>query len=61
MDPPPADVVGTFGQIAIKTYSKPPIPALKSVNIEPLRTSDNNRLRLSAFNLVWMLGSCLPL
>ena len=67
MEPPPADVVGTFGQKAIKTYCKPPIPALKSVNIEPLRTSDNNRLRLSAFNLIWMLGylliltSCLPL
>ena len=66
MQPPLADVVGAFGQIAIKTYSKPPIPALKSVNIEPLRTSDNNRLRLSAFNLVWMLGylliltPCLP-
>ena len=44
MDPPPADVVGTFGQIAIKTYSRPLIPALKSVHIEPLRTSDNNRL-----------------
>ena len=44
MDPPQADVVVTFGQIAIKTNSKPPIPALKSVHIEPLRTSDNNRL-----------------
>ena len=29
MQPPSADVVGTFGQIAIKTYCKPPIPALK--------------------------------
>ena len=41
-------------------------PALKSVNIEPLRTSDNNRLRLSFINLVWMLEylliltPCLP-
>ena len=67
MQPPPADVVGTFGHIAIKTYSKPLIPAIKSVNIEPLRNSDNNRLRLFAFNLVRMLGylliltSCLPL
>ena len=63
----PSRLVGTFGQKAIKAYCKPPIPALKSVNyIEPLRTSDNNRLRLSAFNLVWVLGylliliQCLP-
>ena len=66
MQPPPPDVVDTFGKIAIKTYYKPPIPALKSVHIEPLQTSDNNRLRVSAFNLVWMLGylliliPCLP-
>ena len=64
--PPPADVVGTFGLIAIKTQSKPPITALKLVNIDPLQTSEKNRLRLSAFNSVCMLGylliltPCLP-
>ena len=36
-------------------------PALKSVHIEPPRASDNNRLRLSAFNLVWMLEYLLTL
>ena len=55
MQPPPA------GQITIKTYNKPPMPAHKSVHIEPPRTIDNNRLRLSAFYLAWMLGYLLIL
>ena len=56
-----AAAVGTFGQIPIKTFSKPAVPALQSVTMEPLQIADTHRVQTSAFDYVWMLGYMLNL
>lgn len=61
MQLPPAEAVGTFGHIPIKTYSKPAVPALQSVTVEPLQISDTHRLQASALDSIWMLGYMLNL
>lgn len=58
---PPAEVVGTFGQIPIKTYSKPAVPGLQSVTVAPLQISDSQGLQASSLDSIWMLGFMLDL
>ena len=41
---PPAELLGTFGKIPIKTYSKPAVPGLQSVTVEPLKICESNCL-----------------
>jgi len=61
IQPPPAEAVGTFGHISIKTYHKPAVLGLHSVTVEPLQISDTHRLPASALEFVWMLGYVLNL
>jgi hypothetical protein len=66
MQPVSAATIGTFGHIPIKTYNKPAIPGLRSITVQPLQISNNDKMQASALDCAWMLGymlnltSCLP-
>lgn len=66
MQPLPAELAGTFGQIPIRTYSKPIVSALQAVIIEPMQIPEGRRMQIPALDSVWMLGymlkctPCLP-
>lgn len=58
---PSAELLGTFGQIPIKTYSKPAVPGLQSVIVEPLKISNIQSLQATGFDCVWMFAYVLTL
>lgn len=66
VQPLPAEVAGTYGQIPIRTYRKPVVPGLQSVTVEPLSICDSHILQISVLDSVWVLGymmritPCLP-
>jgi hypothetical protein len=63
---PSAKTVGAFGHIPIKTYSKPAVPGLQSVIIDPLEVP-NQDLHLQPFctaaalDSLWVVGYVLEL
>ena len=66
LQPLPAELAGTFGQIPIRTYSKPAVSGLQAVIIEAMQIPESHRMEISALDSVWMLGymlkctPCLP-
>lgn len=61
---PSAESVGAFGQIPIKTYSKPAVPSLQSVVIDPLKNPDQELQPLrsaAALDALWVVGYILEL
>ena len=58
---PSAELLGTFGRIPIKRYSKPAVPGLQSVTVEPLKIYESNCLQATVLDCVWMLGYLLNL
>lgn len=61
---PSAEIVGAFGQIPIKTYSKPAVPGLQSVVVEPLGTPREVLESFSsakALDSLWAVGYVMEL
>ena len=58
---PSAELLGTFGKIPIKTYSKSAVPGLQSVTVVPLKICESNFLPATVLDCVWMLGYLLNL
>ncbi len=61
---PSAETVGTFGHIPIKTYSKPAVPGLQSVVIDPLKIPDQEVQPFrsaAALDSLWVVGYVLEL
>ena len=56
-----AELLGTVGKILIKTYSKPAVPGLQSVTVEPLKICESNCLQATVLDCIWMLGYLLNL
>ena len=56
-----AELLGTFKQIPIKTYSKPAASGLQSVTVEPLKVYNSQRFLATSIDCVWMLGYVLNL
>ena len=48
---PSAELLGTFGRIPIKRYSKPAVPGLQSVTVEPLKIYESNCLQANSVRL----------
>ena len=66
VDIPHADIIGKYGRVPIKTFSKPLVPALRSVTVEALQEIPPQENPISSLDLFWMLGyvsnisPCLP-
>ena len=61
---PSAEVLGAFGHISIKTYSKPAVPGLQSVVVDPLMVPDqelNPSCSATALDSLWVVGYVLEL